>query len=177
MSAGDTNSLLSGAQRLAFRYAELRAEAGKVLVPSVVPDEVRGKVRELYSKVKMVDHEVERWLGVIPGELRYQALGWVQSKGTSPPAGLNYGDLEAFPGRVDVYPDYVTASAWNVGRVTRLLLASLALRLTAWIHSLVDYRLTSKYEVSKLVCKEMVEDIIASVPFHLGRHLKRKDTG
>jgi len=177
MSAGDTDSLLAGAQRLALRYAELRAEAGKVLVPGVVPDEVRGKVRELYSKVREVDREVERWLEAIPEELSYQTLGWGQSKGTSPPDGLNYGEFEVFPGRVDVYPDYVTASAWNVGRVTRLLLASLALRLTAWIHAPVDYRLTSEYEALKLICEEIVEDIIASIPFHLGWHLKRKDTG
>jgi hypothetical protein len=89
----------------------------------------------------------------------------------------SYGETELFPGRVDAYPDFVTAMAWNIGRVTRLLLASLNIRLAAWICAPVDYRTTPEYETSRGICEAIIPDIIASVPYHLGWHINGKRLG
>ncbi len=84
-------------------------------------------------------------------------------------------DAEVFPGRVDVYPDFMIAQAWNMARAARLILASINIRLTAWICSPVDYRTTPEYATSKRICEGIISDMIASIPYHLGWHSRRRE--
>ncbi|KAK0612797.1 hypothetical protein B0T17DRAFT_593081 [Bombardia bombarda] len=91
------------------------------------------------------------------------------------PEGGSWGDVAVFPGRVDVYPDFVTASTWNISRIVRLLLACLNIEIAAWLASPVDYRTTAEYATSKRICEDIIPDIIASVPYHLGWHTRRKE--
>ncbi|KJZ70785.1 hypothetical protein HIM_09835 [Hirsutella minnesotensis 3608] len=80
----------------------------------------------------------------------------------------NYEELEAYPGRVDRYSDIGTATVWNSVRVARLIVNSLALRCAARLCSPRDYRTTPTYLSVARDSSEIVTDIIAGVPFHLG---------
>jgi len=48
-------------------------------------------------------------------------------------------------------------------------------RCAAWVCSPVDYRTTPEYATAARTCVEVITDVIASVPYHLGWHLKRPD--
>jgi hypothetical protein len=89
----------------------------------------------------------------------------------------SFGEKEAFPGRVDVYPDFVSAMAWNMARVSRLLIASLNIRIAARVCAPADYRTTPEYKTSKPICESAIADIIASVPYHLGWRMHGKGLG
>src|SRR5690606_6328861 len=87
----------------------------------------------------------------------------------------DYAKAEVFPGRVDVYRDFWISSAINMSRVVRITLASTIVRCAAWMCSPADYRTTTEYANAARVCTDCITDIIASVPYHLGWHLKRPE--
>ena len=170
MTGGDTESLFARSQRFALGYSELRAEANHLLANSASrPPESFAQIRHLAKRVQSLDHEIATWLDSIPEELRPTLVCWVSRDDIGVTRGIDrYSEVEAFPGRVDRYPDFVTAMAWNVGRVSRLILASIGIRLTAWLCSPDDYRTTPEYETSSGTCEAIISEIIASVPYHLG---------
>ncbi|KAL8341318.1 hypothetical protein RB598_003319 [Gaeumannomyces tritici] len=90
---------------------------------------------------------------------------------------IKAGELraEVFPGRVDMYPDFWIASVTNMCRTSRLIMASIIVRCAAWVCSPVDYRTTPEYATAARTSVDVITDIIASVPYHLGWHLSRKD--
>ncbi len=170
MTGGDTESLFADSQRFALRYSELRAEANRLLANSAsrAPESL-AQIRQLARRVQSLDQEIATWLDSIPEASRPTLVCWVSGDDIGVVRGVDsYDEVEAFPGRVDKYPDFVTAMAWNVGRVSRLILASINIRLTAWLCSPVDYRTTPEYETSSGACEGIISDIIASVPYHLG---------
>lgn len=168
MSGGDTESLLAQCQRFALGYSELRAELTKVLATATRAPESLARVQNLAARVQSLDRNIVNWLASIPDEFRFWTVCWVSEDEIDPSGRYTYSEAEVFPGRVDVYPDFVTAMAWNIGRVARLILASLNVRLTAWLCSPADYRTTLEYEVARRICGDIISDIIASVPYHLG---------
>ncbi len=170
MTGGDTESLFAASQRFALAYSELRAEANRLLANSVSRSfESLAQIRQLARRVQSLDQEIATWLGSIPESSRPTLVCWVSGDGIGAARGADgYDEIEAFPGRVDKYPDFVTAMAWNVGRVSRLILASINIRLTAWLCSPADYRTTPEYETSSVACEGIISEIIASVPYHLG---------
>lgn len=52
---------------------------------------------------------------------------------------------------------------------------SIAVRCAAWVCSPKDFRTTPEYATAVKVCPETISDILASIPYHLGWHTKRKD--
>lgn len=184
MSAGDTDSFFATCQRFALKYSDLRTQVSLLMATAPRSAASIARMRELAKRAQEIDHDIASWLVSAPEDLRFRTLCWVweDDLGLSPTgmggsgSGTSYGDSEVFPGRVDVYPDFMTASAWNLARVTRLLLASLSIRVTAYICAPVNYRTTPEYETSRRICEGTIAEIIASVPYHLGWHLnKRKD--
>jgi len=107
-------------------------------------------------------------MAALPENWLYKPLCWQDQL---PDDG--YADAEAFPGRVDVYPDFWIASVWNLARTARLILMSLTVRCAAWAVSPVDYRTTPEYATAARTACDTISDILASVPYHLGWHTKR----
>ncbi|KAG7105287.1 hypothetical protein HYQ44_016599 [Verticillium longisporum] len=62
-----------------------------------------------------------------------------------------------------------------MARVCRLILASVIVRCAAWVCSPVDYRTTPEYASAARTCVDTITDIVASVPYQLGWHLKRPE--
>ncbi|KAK4180709.1 putative transcriptional regulatory protein [Triangularia setosa] len=175
MSSGaESNTLLATSQHLALKYTDLRTESNRLLLGQAKSSQSPEQVHRLMQKVQALDREIISWQTSVPEQFRFQTLCWVWEDDIGLSKGGDYGQVEVFPGRVDVYPDFVTASAWNISRVSRLLLAALGIRLTAYICSPLDYRTTLGYHASRRICEETIPEILASVPYHLGWHMKRR---
>jgi len=78
---------------------------------------------------------------------------------------------EVYPGRVDMYDDLFIANTWNHARVSRLFISGLIVRCAAWVCHPVDYRTTPEYATCARLGVDMVVDILASIPYHLGWRL------
>jgi hypothetical protein len=55
-----------------------------------------------------------------------------------------------------------------------MILASIGIRITAWLSPPLDYRTTGEYSTWKAICEGTITEIIASVPYHMGWHIKEK---
>jgi hypothetical protein len=177
MSGGDTESLFAQCQSFALAYSELRGEVNRLLATSQRSPQSLAQTKQLAARVQTLDQGIASWLASIPDEFRFKTVGWISEDELGISRGRSYAEVDVFPGRVDVYPDFVTAMVWNISRVSRLILASLNIRLAAWICAPVDYRTTPEYEDSASICEDTISDVIASVPYHLGCQMKGKPLG
>ncbi|KAK1774050.1 hypothetical protein QBC45DRAFT_426145 [Copromyces sp. CBS 386.78] len=181
------DSYAAHCQRLNLQTSELRAEVTHIMThgtgaagasssspsrprsPSVSYEERTAKILSLMRRSQELDRAMVDWMASLPPHWRYRTLCWQNYV-----ANTDYAHAEVFPGRVDVYTDVWIASMWNMGRVTRLILASITVRCAAWACSPVDYRTTPEYAHSARVCAEVISDVLASVPYHLGWHYRTK---
>ncbi|KAK4243702.1 hypothetical protein C7999DRAFT_44529 [Corynascus novoguineensis] len=177
MSGGDTESIFAKCQRFSLGFCDLRARAHQLLANASRSPEYLAQLHELAKDIQRQDRDVAEWIVSIPAQYQYRTAYWVPRDGGPTRGASSAGETEVFPGRVDVYPDYVTAMTWNIGRANRLLLASLNIRVAARIHAPADYRTTSEYATSKRICEDIIPDIIASVPYHLGWNVNGKRLG
>lgn len=157
-------------QRLSLKTSELRAEVTTTMSTlSRTPENVE-LMRTLMRRAKSLDQDLAAWMDGLPENWHWKTICW-----QGPLSEGEYSSAEVFPGRVDVYNDFWIASLVNVGRTTRLYLGSITIRCAAWISSPVDYRTTPEYATVARACADNISDIIASIPYHLGWHVKRKD--
>ncbi|KAK4124186.1 hypothetical protein N657DRAFT_644387 [Parathielavia appendiculata] len=165
-------------QRLSLKAGELRADVTRVLGSAARTPENIELVQSLMRRAQALDKEVTVWMCSVPEAWRYRTLCW-QSHNLAVPgdssSSSDYSKAEVFPGRVDVYNDFWVAAVWNSARTARLILMSIAVRCAAWVCSPVDYRTTPEYATAARLCVDTIADILASVPYHLGWHTKRRD--
>lgn len=154
-------------QKINIKTSELRAEVTRLMTTVARTPENIELMLTLIRRAQTVDQECVRWMKNVPDSWGYKSVAWEDSV----PSG-DFSRAEVFPGRVDVYRDFYIASVWNMVRVTRLVLASVIVRCAAWVCSPVDYRTTPEYATAARTCVDTITDIIASVPYHLGWHLK-----
>lgn len=156
-------------QRINLKTSELRAEVNRIMTcVSRTPENIE-LMLALMRRAQQLDQEAAAWGKSLPDHWHYRTLCWEDNV-----PGGDYARAEVFPGRVDVYADFWIASVWNMTRTARLILASVAVRCAAWACSPVDYRTTPEYATAARTGGDMITDIIASVPYHLGWHAKRK---
>jgi hypothetical protein len=177
MAGGDTESIFAACQRFALGYSELRGEANRLLASASRSPECLAHMNRLAEQIQSLDYDIANWLVSVPDEYRFTTVCWVSRDDVGVSNGVGYDEVQVFPGRVDRYPDFISAMAWNVARVSRLILASIRIRLTAWICSPVDYRTTPDYEIASRVCEAVISEVIASVPCQLGWHADGKPLG
>ncbi|CAN8105008.1 unnamed protein product [Discula destructiva] len=154
-------------QRINIKTSELRAEVYRLMSTVARTPENIELMLALIRRAQTIDSECVRWMKNVPGSWKWKSVAWEDSV----PSG-DFSRAEVFPGRVDIYRDFYIASVWNMVRVSRLILASVIVRCAAWVCSPVDYRTTPEYATAARTCVDMITDIIASVPYHLGWHLK-----
>ncbi|TPX09621.1 uncharacterized protein E0L32_009222 [Thyridium curvatum] len=157
-------------QRLCIKVAEIRAEVTRLMTAAQRTPENVELMLDMIRRVQTVDQECVNWMSNLPDLWRFKTVGWEDHV----PNG-DYEKAEVFPGRVDLYPDLYMASVYNMVRTSRLILASVLVRCAAWVCAPVDYRTTPEYATAARSCVDTITDIIASVPFHLGWHLKRPE--
>jgi len=190
-SSNADGSLAAACHAFALRTSELLAQVNAAMATRQQHQSDKTLLLDsLAHQIQALDREIADWLSAVPPESQFQTACWVSDVNISADdhKANDLGNRQAFPGRVDIYPDYVTASMWNISRVTRLLLASLAIRISAARSSdataaaaAVDYRSTPEFAAAWRTCEAGIADIIASVPYHLGwpplQRLQQQTTG
>ncbi|KAK1761504.1 hypothetical protein QBC47DRAFT_289621 [Echria macrotheca] len=166
-------SIFAACHRFALTTGEIRARTTGLLANSGRDSKSIEQIAGMARRIHELDHEIASWLISVPSEYRFHTICWVDQQ----PNDMfnNIAEAEAFPGRVDVYPDFVTAGAWNVARISRLILASVGIRIAAWLCSPMDYRTTAEYATWKHICEGTIAEVISSVPYHLGWHTKQRE--
>lgn len=78
-------------------------------------------------------------------------------------------NMKAFPGRVDEYVDISVATAFNMMRASRMMLCGDIVRASAWLCPCYqDYRTTAEFGAAVRTSKDLIKDMVASVPYFLG---------
>ncbi|KAI0190734.1 hypothetical protein EV127DRAFT_79516 [Xylaria flabelliformis] len=157
-------------QRLMIKSSEIRAEAIRLIDSLTKSPENIELMLDVIRKAQAVDQEVVAWQESLPEDWHLKTVAWEDS--------VMNGDCakaEVFPGRVDVYSDVWIGTVCNSARALRLILQSMSVRCAAWVCAPVDYRTTPEYATAASVCRDAITDIIASVPYFLGWHLRRKE--
>ncbi|PHH86991.1 hypothetical protein CDD83_9461 [Cordyceps sp. RAO-2017] len=157
-------------QLLSSRTGQLKNEVNTLLGNLTRTEERTQLMNETMRKCRVLDREIVDWLGGLPEKFHYRTAAWEDYN-----PKRDYAAADAFPGRIDLYGDLWVVNMWNVMRCMRIVLASLVIRLTAWIISPADYRTTREYAAISRTCSEAIADIIASVPYQLGWFTKRKE--
>ena len=160
----------TSSQRLCLETNTLRAEVTRLLTANTRGPDVNEKIAVLLKRMQATDAAAVEWFHTIPEHWRSVTIAWEDHV----PDG-DFARAEVYPGRVDVYRDFWIASVVNMVRVSRIALQSTIVRCVAWICAPADYRTTPEYAAALRVCTELITDIIASVPYHLGWHLKRPE--
>lgn len=157
-------------QQFSSRTGLLNNEVNNLLGTLVRTPENTKLMEGCIRKCRALDDEVRDWLRGLPDAYRWKTVAWEDYN-----PKRDYAKAEAFPGRVDLYRDLWVVNMWNVMRCMRIVLASLMIRITAWIISPADYRTTPEYAAISRTCGEAIVDIIASIPYQLGWFTRRKD--
>lgn len=155
---------------LYLRTMEIRALIHPILKTGQRTAENVSLMHQLLQKCKDIDQEFVLWSECVPNDHHRQVIAWETNV-----TNLNYAKAEVFPGRVDRYPNVITAALWNMARCSRILLDCILIRGAAWVSWPADYRTLPEYAASSETCKEAVSDVIASVPWLLGWSPKNRD--
>jgi hypothetical protein len=163
-SADSPNDDLSVfATRLCLNVAELRADINNSLASFPRTPEYFQRVLDLMRRSQVLDQEYVAWEERLPEDLRPRTVAWVDQI-----PGGDISKAEVCPGKVDMFDDIWIAHMWNHARISRLFIQGAIVRCAGWVCSPVDYRTTPEYATSARICVDMVSDIIASIPYHLG---------
>ena len=160
------DSISARRQRFSLETSDLRAEATRLMATLPRNDHGLEIMLAVLRKVQDLDSRIANWLKNLPAEYQVTPLYWEDKV-------LEEGEVKnaaVFPGRVDVYHDIMTASAWNSSRSARIILMSLLIRVAAWLCSPADFRSTPEYATAVRTSKTQIADIISSVPFMLRMH-------
>ncbi|PVH87857.1 hypothetical protein DL98DRAFT_648778 [Cadophora sp. DSE1049] len=148
---------------LSCRVAELRSELNNALSTFPRTPEYFQEVTNIMRRGQALEHECVEWEAMLPDEWRPRTVSWVDQV-----PGGDITKAEVFPGKVDMYSDISIANLWNQMRVARLFISGAIVRCAAWICSPVDYRTTPEYAQAVRLCVDLVTDVIAATPYHLG---------
>lgn len=151
------------ASRLHLLTCELRADVNQALTLMSRTPENFDMTLELIRRAQEIEQGFLDWEASLPDVWRFKTVAWAD---TIPDSDLSIS--EVYPGKVDKFSDLFVASQWNMARVARLILSGIIIRCAASICAPVDYRTTSHYAQASRVGMEMINDIVASIPYHLG---------
>lgn len=145
-----------------LKMAALRADTDKTTTLKVHSAENTEIVKKLLQRAQVLDQEYLDWIKALPAGWEIKTVAWVDS------AVQNLSTSLVHPGRVDAYGELWMAYKYNIVRSCRLFIYSTILRCVAWLGNSHDYRLTPEYTTAARICRQLVEDIVASVPYFFG---------
>ncbi|KAF4626606.1 hypothetical protein G7Y89_g11546 [Cudoniella acicularis] len=147
---------------LNIKVADLRSDTDIV---TVMPHTSKNyeAVLKLLRQAEELEREYEEWFSKLKGPWEVKSVAWIDSSEIS--------DLTTslvHPGKVDSYSEMWMAYHHNIGRSSRLFIWATILRCIAWLCDSRDYSLTPEYNKASQVCRQLIEDTVASVPFVFG---------
>lgn len=142
--------------------AQLRADNDKTTTLATHTTENLEKVLKLLRRAEALEKEYVEWIESLPPDWAIRTVAWIDE---------NVEDLETsiiHPGRVVAYSELWVAYYHNVVRSCRLYIWTTILRCVAWMSTPRDYRLSPEYSTASSACRQLIEDIVASVPYFFG---------
>ncbi|TGO24684.1 hypothetical protein BPAE_0097g00300 [Botrytis paeoniae] len=149
--------------RLQSKVAEARVECDELMASAKRTPQDFENVLNLMRRAEAIEQSYSEWAESMPAQCNYKPIGWIDAIPEEKLAESKY-----FPGKIDKYHEVWVAHIWNLSRGSRLLNNSTIVRCAAWLCSPQDYRTTVEYEKAMIAGKEMIRDVIASVPNCLG---------
>lgn len=149
--------------RLAMKLALIRCELNEAMMLVARTPENIAKVLDLQKQMLDIEQGFQDWINQLPDVWRVRTVAWVDSV---PAEGLEYS--EVFPGKIELFTDIWIASTWNFLRVSRLFISGAIVRCAAWLHAPNDYRTTPEYASAARMGVDVITDLIAATPYHLG---------
>jgi hypothetical protein len=172
MQMGTKDGIPYQCARLNLETATLHAKANDTLAEAVDNPTDIDKIIEIERMTQDLELKFEDWENSLQPPWSFSSVAWIDHTEVDQ---LEYSP--SFPGRVDEYTDISIAAAWNVMRANRIMLGAGIVRASAWLHPQQDYRITPEFASTAKTSKDLIEDIIASVPRFLGTlpETKRKN--
>jgi len=96
-------------QRLCLKTAELRAEVTRLMTSVARTPANIELMLDMIRRSQMVDQECVSWMHNRPESWHFKTVAWEDYV----PQG-DYAKADVFPGRVDMYPDFMVASITNM---------------------------------------------------------------
>ena len=158
-----------------IQLPDILAKAKNLLVLERNEKTIR-KVNDLLQSAYDLQHELFEWDLNMPPQFSCKTL--FHSSGPFPPATKNESSFaeEALesdvwrPGPIHIYEDLQIASIRNNNRVSQLLCSSVVIDSLKWLDP-EGYAGDRRYKAAAYRVRYLVDDVVASVPFHLGYRL------
>lgn len=130
--------------------------SGSLAPPLIRPEDLY----RLKNEAVALDRAFAKWQYAQVKDFKPWAVGHVSHRGPRLKPEVGH-----WLGRIDTYFDLYVASVWNISRTARILLINLILKLS---HILNDNHTHIREHQD---AARLVEDMIASIPFHLAEDL------
>jgi hypothetical protein len=155
--------------RLNIRVANLRADNNEITTQISRTATNYEAVLQLLERAKELERDYSEWFESLEGPWATKPVTWIDYQ------TLDLENSLVHPGRVDSYSEMWMAYHHNIGRSSRLFIWTTILRCSAWLCSPEDYRLTAEYVIASRVCRQLIEDTVASVPYIFGWNKETND--
>ncbi|KUJ15368.1 uncharacterized protein LY89DRAFT_588204 [Mollisia scopiformis] len=156
------DSIVQSFATINLKMAALRADNDQTTTLKTHTADNVEKVLALLRRAESLDQEYIEWIKALPANWAIKTVSWIDDE---------VPDLEnsvVHPGRVDTYGELWMAYKYNIVRGCRLFIWTVILRCVAWLGDPRDYRLTPEYTTASRICQQLVEDVVASVPYFFG---------
>ena len=148
--------------RLNLKVANLRADAEKIVILAERTPSNIEQVLKLLRRSEALEKSYVDWLQSLPPSWDIKTVAWIDS------INEDITESSVHPGRVDSFAELWIAFTYSFICSCRLFIWTTILRCIAWLGEPQDYKLSPEYSVASRVCGQIVEDIVASVPYYFG---------
>ncbi|KAK0109827.1 hypothetical protein ONS95_002498 [Cadophora gregata] len=145
-----------------LKMAQLRADNDATTTIRFRSAENIEKVLKLLQRAEALDKQYIDWIQSLPPAWQINTVAFIDGEVPDLPNSVIH------PGRVDAYGEMWMAYKYNIVRGCRLFIYTTILRCVAWLGDNSDYRLTPEYATATQICRGLIEDIVASVPYFFG---------
>jgi len=145
---------------ITMQVPALRATAMKIL-RGPMKWTIARKIVTLIDDAVRVDRELAAWALEVPDSWKFKELGRCERM-------EDPNTAEVYPGPAHCYDDIWTARKWNIYRSYRILCQAIVLNCLERLIPPSQIASTDEYRRAAAISQSMVDDICASVPFHLG---------
>ena len=152
--------------RMCVQIPGLRART-KTLITSPFDVDKKEEAEILTEAASKIDYELSIWAATLPPLFGYKSVAIPR------PVPDDLATAEMWPGPVHVYEDLITAALMNHYRLSRISCQDVVMECAEWLAQEHDGPSTNRHlDYGRVIVQQMIDEICASVPFHLGYDLQ-----
>ncbi|KAK6586331.1 hypothetical protein PZA11_001388 [Diplocarpon coronariae] len=148
--------------RLQVEMVQLQADNKNTTALAERSPENTRRVVSLLRRSEALEQKYADWLRTLPATWDVTSADWSTFEAADLASSLVY------PGRLDSFRELWMAIKCNIARSCRVLIWSTILRCVAWLNGPDIYKTTTEYAAASRDCRQLIKDIIASVPYYFG---------